>query len=156
MKRLIVVLALALTGVGCTTYSPYGHVGYGRVYESYGYGYPGYVAYPVYGYGYRYPAHRYIGHRDDDHWRGDRDHWRDHREIHRDRDWRRDEHGGHDRFHGDWRAHRGPSSGEHRWHSDRDEHAGARMYRHGAEPGRPDFRHGMTAPGGYRHDARQR
>ncbi|MGB7757544.1 MAG: hypothetical protein WBL23_15935 [Salinisphaera sp.] len=149
MKRLIVVLALALTGVGCTTYSPYGSVGYSRVYQSYGYGYPGYVAYPVYGDGYSYPIPRHSEHREYNHWRSDR--WGDPRDIRRHA--RRPSYG-HER--GEPRHHGGPSMNENHWPSSGRDRLRSRTSWQRPAPGRSDFRHGMTRPGGIHHDARQR
>lgn len=142
MNRLIVVLALALTGTGCTIYPPNGHVGYGAVYESYGYGYPGYVAYPVYEYGYSYPIHRYGDRRDDDHW-GDR------HEIHRDSG-----RPGYEHDHDDWRRHGESSLNAPRWHSSSREPDRARTSWPRPAPDRPDFQHGMTRPRGLHQDAR--
>ncbi|WP_109992603.1 hypothetical protein [Salinisphaera sp. LB1] len=119
MKYLIVALALA--GAGCAPASLDGRVGYGRIYQSYGYGYgyPGYATYPLYGYGDRDPVDRRAGHREYGHWPGDRDRWRDHGEIPHHRAWPGPGHGSADHEHddGERRHDAAPSMREHHWHA---------------------------------------
>lgn len=121
-------LGLAAACAGCATDVPYGDAHYSRVYESYGYGYgyPGYVAYPVYGYAGR---GRVVYHHD----YHDRDHWRGH-------DWHDRNHGA---GHGGWHGHdshwHGPPPGAH-FHP---------AYHHGSAP-RPGW-HDASRGHGFGH-----